>query len=79
MGETIGVWIGDEDSILEDFDEHFGARDGAEYSRSKRIKDAMELAIAIDDVLQSIEMDDDISDRGTRVLIKSAIRNELSE
>lgn len=79
MGETTGIWFGDDDSLLEDFDEHFGARDGADYSRSKRIKDAMELAVAIDEVLESIEHDGDLSDRGTRVVIKSAIRNEFSE
>jgi len=69
-GTTVGIWYGAGETVVDDFDDHFGT-DDPQYSRSARIKDAMRLAIAIDSVLDETE---DIGDRGTRVRLKSILR-----
>jgi hypothetical protein len=79
MGETTGIWFGDDETLLSDFDEHFGEIDGADYSRSKRIKDAMALAMLVDSTIDSVDAELDIADRGARNAVAAAVRNEFAE
>jgi hypothetical protein len=79
MGETIGIWIGDDESILDDFDGCFGGTDGTDYSRSRRIKDAMRLAIAIEGAIEDSDADLDVGDRPTRMMLRQAIIDEFRE
>lgn len=79
MGDTTGIWFGDDESLLEEFDEHFSDRDGSDYSRSKRIKDAMRLALRIDAALESADADLDIGDHPTGAMCREAILEEYRD
>jgi len=76
-GTSVGIWYGAEETIVDEFDDHFSAADGASYSRSRRIKDAMALALAVDEALESVGAEWDIADHGTRATARQAIFDEF--
>ena len=77
-GTTVGIWNGADDTIFEEFDEHFGT--DPSYSRSKRIKDAMRLALAVDQALEDAGAEDfDISERPLRTFLRQAVLDEFRE
>jgi sulfite reductase alpha subunit-like flavoprotein len=77
-GTTVGIWYGADETVVDDFDEHFGA--DPSYSRSKRIKDAMELAIAVDQALEDAGAEDfDITDTPLRTFLRQAILDEFRD
>lgn len=49
-GTTIGVWIGDDDDLIDRFDRRFGTSD-PHWSRSQEIKRAMRLHLVVEDTL----------------------------
>ena len=49
-GGTTGIWFGEDDDLLDDFDDAFGTGQ-AQYSRSDEIRQAMRLRLAVADVL----------------------------
>ena len=52
-GTTIGIWVGpNETDVVEEFDERMNSGRGT-YSRSESVKEAMRLAVMIEDVLES--------------------------
>ena len=83
-GTTTGIWIAeDEREILERFDDYFetyGRPEGRgrdDYSRSGRIKEAMQLyQIAHEAVRQTDEFPhpDELSERALRDLVRSEIK-----
>ena len=54
-GSTTGIWFGESDELLEDFDETFGETE-AQWSRSEEIKQAMRLHLAVSDVLDQHDL-----------------------
>jgi len=76
-GTTVGIWNGVDDTVFEEFDEHFGT--DPSYSRSARIKDAMRLAIAVDKALSARDVDLDIGTRRGQNAVTGAIHNEFRE
>jgi len=52
-GTTIGIWVGEDDSLVEEFDDVIGQR--PDYSRSESIKDAMDLYADIWDILDGTD------------------------
>lgn len=56
-GRTIGIWVPEHDDIVDRFDDQLGHYPS--YSRSERIKDAMEMYMRIEQVLDEIEYDFD--------------------
>lgn len=54
-GRTIGVWIGADDRLVEEFDAELAAKAGAQYSRSAKIKESMRLYLAVEQTLDQID------------------------
>ncbi|MDS0258528.1 hypothetical protein NDI56_03770 [Haloarcula sp. S1CR25-12] len=52
-GTTIGIWVGEDDTLVEEFDNVVGHR--PDYSRSESIKQAMDLYADIWDILDGTE------------------------
>jgi len=52
-GTTIGIWVGDDERLVEEFDNTIGQR--PDYSRSKEIKHAMDLYADVWDILAGTE------------------------
>jgi hypothetical protein len=72
-GDTIGIWVGtDDESLVEEFDSRFVA--GPEDSRSREIKRAMELMLALDRALERSAFDLSATDREAKHLLREAIR-----
>jgi len=64
-GSTIGIWIGEDDDLLDRFDREFGTTD-PQWSRSKEVKEAMELHIEVQraiDGLDGYHFDSEVSKR----------------
>ena len=54
MGETtIGIYVGDDDTLVDAFDTQFGAPPN--YSRSRCIKHSMRMYIDVDEALEDID------------------------
>lgn len=68
-GTTIGIWIGEDESLVEEFDNQLGQR--PDYSRSEEVKAAMRLLLAVDDVLA--EPVDDLSGPELRHYVRQAL------
>ena len=75
---TIGIWVGEEETLVDDFDDQLGHYPS--YSRSKRIKDAMRLYMAVEDALEQGHLDFD-REIEKRMWIRQAVldrqRNEI--
>lgn len=56
-GQTIGIWVGEDEDIVERFDRQLDKGKTNSYSRSKEIKKAMELHLEVEDLLESLEYD----------------------
>jgi hypothetical protein len=55
---TTGVWFGESEiDLLERFDRTLAAKRGAEYSRSRELKEAMRLYLAVEEVLDAEDVD----------------------
>jgi len=52
-GETFGTWVGEQETIKDDFDSQLGDRH--DYSRSRMVKEAMRLYLTVDSTLDEIE------------------------
>ncbi|MFB9804159.1 hypothetical protein ACFFQF_01055 [Haladaptatus pallidirubidus] len=78
-GTTIGIWVGENDDVVDQFDEKLGTH--PKYSRSESIKDAMALKIAVEEVLDEVGYDFD-SERSKRHWVRQALldhaRDEIS-
>lgn len=69
---TVGVWVGDESDLIERFDELMKHRTSGSYSRSRKITDAMELYLVVEEYLQSADYDID-SERSKRHHVRQAL------
>lgn len=69
---TIGIWIGDDDDLLDRFDRQFGRTD-PQWSRSKEVKEAMRLHIAVAEAIDDLGYDFD-SERSKRHWVRQALR-----
>ena len=56
-GQTIGVWIGESDDVLERFDEALECGPNHAGSRSEEIKEAMRLAVAVHETVDDFPYD----------------------
>lgn len=54
-GSTVGIWVGADEDVVDEFDEVFG--DAADYSRSETIKDAMRMYMQIESVIEDLDYD----------------------
>ena len=73
-GTTVGIWVGDDEDVVDEFDSRFNSGEGT-YSRSKEIKNAMRLAISIEETLQDAGYGD-LPTREKRYLIRQAILDQ---
>lgn len=55
-GKTVGIWIGQQESLIDDFDEYF-SRGETNYSRSLEIKEAMRFYLACQKALDETEFE----------------------
>ena len=82
-GTTAGVWVGKDDrKLFDDFDDHFRRHGRGSYSRSDRMKDAMELYLAVHRaLLQAEEAPDpeDMDAREVRMVAKQAVFDHFRE
>jgi len=69
-GETFGTWVGDNETVKDDFDDQLGQR--PDYSRSKMVKEAMRMYLDIDAALDEIEYTFP-NERAKRGFIRQAI------
>ena len=77
-GQTIGVWIGPGDEeLVAAFDDLHNDGDGT-YSRSREIKHAMDLAVTIEETLESAGLDD-LEGRGRSAFIRQAILDQARQ
>jgi len=77
-GQTIGIWIGDDDDLIDRFDRAFGT-DDPHWSRSKEIKRAMELHLAVErtiDGLEGYEFDREVNKRHW---VRQALRTQAAK
>lgn len=72
-GSTVGVWIGDDEDLIDKFDDQFG--EPSDYSRSRTIKDAMRLYLTVDDTIDDIEYDFP-NERAKRSFVRQAIMTQ---
>ncbi|WP_049998867.1 hypothetical protein [Halococcus sediminicola] len=56
-GQTIGVWIGERDDVLERFDDTLECGPNHAGSRSEEIKEAMRLAIVVQETVDDFPYD----------------------
>ena len=68
---TIGIYFGPRDDLRERFDEQLD-EGNASYSRSGAVKDAMELYLVIDEVLDDFDFDFP-NERSKRHFVRQAI------
>jgi hypothetical protein len=73
-GTTVGVWIPEDSDIIEEFDREVVGPGG---SRSAHILQAMELLIAVEDVLGTVGVDLDPRER--RMLVRQALLDHFRE
>lgn len=73
-GTTVGIWIDEGSDLIERFDRTMNTGEGT-YSRSKSIKEAMELAIDIEMTLRRLGYDD-MSPRDRRAWIKQSMLDQ---
>lgn len=76
-GTTIGIWVGEDDTLVEEFDHTIGQR--PDYSRSKEIKKAMDLYADVWDILQGTDGYDPVEidiDAWVRQAVLAQIRAE---
>lgn len=52
-GSTVGIWVGADEDVVEEFDSTFG--DEAGYSRSDTIKEAMRMYLSIESVVSELD------------------------
>jgi hypothetical protein len=69
MGKSYPVWQGDDEDVVDRFDETFS--EVGSWSRSAAIKEQLELAIVIEDTLDALDVDVDGRDR------RAAVRQAL--
>ncbi len=70
-GKTAGIWIGEDEDLIERFDEELGTKEPT-YSRSESIKDSMEFYLHIQDALDDMDLTFP-SERDKRMWIRQAI------
>jgi hypothetical protein len=58
-GTTIGVWIGNDDGVLTEFDDALECGPEHAGSRSAEVKEAMQLATAVEDTLDDLDYEFD--------------------
>lgn len=75
-GTTIGIWVGEDDEIVDEFDTTLGMR--PDYSRSEKIKDAMAMYVTIAETLDDIEYDFD-GEPPKRHFVRQAIFNQARQ
>lgn len=52
-GQSIGIWIGEDDDLIDRFDRRFGT-DDPQWSRSKEVKRSMRLHLAVEQALTEL-------------------------
>lgn len=70
-GTTIGIWVDEGSDLVERFDRTFNKGEGV-YSRSKAVKDAMEMAIEIENGLHRVGFEA-MEGRDRRAWVKQAL------
>ena len=78
-GSTTGIWVGKgEAALFEEFEQYFQryGDSGGEYSRSERIKEAMEIYLVVHDTLRQ---DSDLPNPESLDMreLKALVRSEL--
>ena len=71
---TIGIWVGEEETLVDEFDDQLGQY--PQYSRSERVKDSMRMYLSIDDILaeSALEFDREVE---KRMWVRQAIYDHL--
>lgn len=76
-GASIGVWISDGDSLLDDFDSAANHGQGT-YSRSEHLRRAMHAYIGVLEAFDAVDRDvGDLRERELRDLVKWAVVDEF--
>jgi len=74
--ETIGIYVRQGDaSMIDAFDEFYKTRDGADYSRSARIIEAMQMLLVVDETLDELEWAD-MAEPSKRHAVRQALFGE---
>jgi hypothetical protein len=76
MGRTFNVYQGDGEDVIDRFDQTFG--EVGTWSRSAAIKEQLELAITVDDTLESVGADD-LDGRERRAAVRQALLDYFDE
>lgn len=74
-GTTIGVWIGSNDDVLDEFDDALDCGPEHAGSRSAAVKDALALATAVEETLDDLDYEFD-SSVSKRHFITQAVLNQ---
>ena len=74
-GTTIGVWIGADDDVLNEFDDALECGPRYAGSRSAEVKDALRLASTVEETLDDLDYEFD-SPRSKRHFVTQAILNQ---
>jgi hypothetical protein len=76
MGRTFNVYQGESEDVIDRFDETFG--EIGTWSRSAAIKEQLELAIAVEEALESVDAAD-IEGRERRAAVRQALLDYFGE
>ena len=79
-GSTTGIWVGKgEKALFEEFEQYFQRHgdSGGEYSRSERIKEAMEVYLVVHDAIREddeLPNPEEIDMRALKALVRDEIK-----
>lgn len=76
-GRTIGIWIEEESDLIDRFDSTFNTGEGI-YSRSKSVKESMELAIEVEMMLRRVGFEN-MEGRDRRAWVKQALLDQARQ
>lgn len=74
-GETIGIWVPEDDTTVDDFDRVLGNKLGSDYTRSSKVKDAMDLYRVVEELLDELDYRE-MDEASKRHFVRQAILEE---
>lgn len=76
-GRTIGIWVEEGSDLIDRFDSTFNKGEGI-YSRSKSVKESMELAIEVEMTLRRVGFEN-MEGRDRRAWVKQALLDQARQ
>lgn len=71
-GRAVSIWVPEGDDTVDQFDRDLANKLGADYSRSEKIKDAMELYRAVEMILEDLDYGE-MDETSKRHLVRQAL------